>query len=137
MRQFIEECVRQAADIAQNATDLDNLERAQLLDVLLWAGELTSKLRRSPRKPIRIPVRLCSEKPGRAWEEETETQILSRYGAMLECERAIDTGEDLEIVRLDTGRRAPARVVWHRRKGPQRFAVGIAFRTFENFWNFH
>lgn len=136
VRQLLADCARGAADLAQTTERLENLQRAQLLDILLWAGELSRRLRRSARKPIRVHVRLRSEKLGRTWEEDTETQMLSRHGAMLECQHPVETGEILEVVRLDTGKQAQARVVWYRRKGSGRVEIGLAFPDSENFWDF-
>ena len=45
---FLEECIREAADIACVFASPDNLERARMLDVLLWASELHALLRRGP-----------------------------------------------------------------------------------------
>ncbi len=137
MAEFISECVRQVADLAQSAQDLDNLQRAQLLDILLWAGAVSQRLRRGPRKAASIPIRLRSEKPGRLWEEHTQTHMLSRHGAMVECEHAVETGETLQVTRLDTGQQAQAQVVWQRRQGSARLEIGLAFTVSENFWNFH
>jgi PilZ domain-containing protein len=136
VRHFLTECARQATDMAQTAERLNDFQRAQLLDILLWAGELSRQLRRSTRKAMSIRVRLCSDWPGRAWEEETETQMLSRYGAMLECQHPVETGDTLQVARLDTGRQAPARVVWHRRRGSGRVEFGVTFPDSENFWDF-
>jgi len=117
VRRFICECLRQADQIKHATRHLDNLERARLLDILFWAGELGGRLRRSPRKLASIPNRLLSEKPGHPWEEETETRLLSRYGALLESEHAVETGETLGVLRLDIGRQVQARVAWHRASG--------------------
>ena len=48
--------MRGAADIACNPAPPSNLERARVIDVLLWASELHGRLRRSPRVPAQIPV---------------------------------------------------------------------------------
>ena len=49
MRAFIEECSRQALEVALRCENLGNLERGRLLDILLWAGELFLLLR-APRR---------------------------------------------------------------------------------------
>ena len=135
LRHFLEECTRQATEIAQTVEDLDNLGRARLLDIVMWASELGSRLRRGPRRAASLPIRLRSEKPGRAWEEEAKTQWLSRHGAMVECEHAVESGEILQVVQVDTGRQAEARVVWQRSKGPGRHELGLEFTTAVNFWS--
>ncbi|HYL65174.1 MAG TPA: hypothetical protein VE077_21375 [Candidatus Methylomirabilis sp.] len=49
MRAFIEECSKQALEVALRSQDIDNLQRGRLLDILLWAGELFLLLR-APRR---------------------------------------------------------------------------------------
>jgi hypothetical protein len=58
-------------------------------------GDLSRRLRRSPRKVASIPVRLHCEEPERFREEETETRVLSRHGASLECQQPAEPGEML------------------------------------------
>ena len=48
MRAFIEECSRRALEISLQRENLTNLERARLLDIMLWASELFLILR-APR----------------------------------------------------------------------------------------
>lgn len=45
LRALIEECSRRALEVAVRCSDLDNLQRGRLLDILLWAGELFVLLR--------------------------------------------------------------------------------------------
>jgi hypothetical protein len=134
LRHFLAECTRQATDIAQSAKDLDNLGRARLLDILMWASDLGGRLRRGPRRQASLPIRLRSEKPGRPWEEETRTQWLSRHGAMVECVHQVEAGDTLQVTQLDTGRQAEARVVWQRRRGTGPFEVGLEFTNAVGFW---
>jgi hypothetical protein len=47
MRSFVEECSNQTLEVCLRSSELTNLERAQLLDILLWAGELFLLLRAS------------------------------------------------------------------------------------------
>lgn len=131
---FLEACMHDAADIACAVAAPGNLERARVLDVLLWASELHSRLRRGPRVPAKISVLLRSEAPGRSWAEQTETQLLSRHGAQLRCRQELLVDERLTCVRLDTGRQAEARVAWIAHKGPQELEVGIEFIQEKNFW---
>jgi len=49
LRAFIEECSRRALDVALHCDDIDNLQRGRLLDILLWAGELSLLLRAPTR----------------------------------------------------------------------------------------
>ncbi len=135
LRDFTEECIRQSADISQTAESLDNLSRARLLDILLWAAEINTRLRRGPRHPVAVPILLRSEKPGRLWQEKTQTQMLSRRGAMVECAHAVEEGEILHVTRLDAGRQARARVVWRWRKGASGSVIGLEFADADNFWD--
>ena len=48
MRAFIEECSQRALEVSLHCENLTNLERARLLDILLWASELFLILR-APR----------------------------------------------------------------------------------------
>jgi len=48
MRAFIEDCSQKALEVCLQSENLTNLERARLLDILLWASELFLVLR-APR----------------------------------------------------------------------------------------
>ena len=73
--------------------------------------------RRSNRKTTTFPIWLRSEELGPIWEEETETQTVSRCGAGLRCRHLVSAESMVVIVRQDTGRRAKARVRYFRREG--------------------
>lgn len=134
MRRFINECSRQADEIEQNAKDLDNLERAKLVDIILSASELGRHLRRSPRKAAAIPVHLCCDRLGGAWEEDSKTVLLSRYGASVQCSHPAKPGECIQIERFDTGQKAHARVAWQRPGERDTVRIGLEFVDCENFW---
>lgn len=139
VRRFVHECTRTADDMEHTATDLDNLDRAKLLHIILTASELGRHLRRSPRKAAVIPVRLTSEKLGGAWEEDTETVLVSRYGALVRCKHAAKAGETLQVIRADTGEKVLARVAWQRAPGNSGnnnddIRIGVEFLGCENFW---
>jgi len=134
MRRFIHECSRQADTIEHTATDLDNLDRAKLLHIILTASELGRYLRRSPRKVATIPVRIACEKMGGAWAEDSKTVLLSRYGASVQCSHAAKPGESLQIVRFDTGQKAEARVAWQRPFENDSMRIGVEFVNCDNFW---
>lgn len=135
LAEFLSQCSSQTTLIALHTPDLTNLERAQLLDLLLWAAELSRCLRRSPRVARAVAVRLHCEEPGRIWEEETKTLTLSRHGALLECSNPVEAGDDLLIVRVDSGRRARARVAWHQPKEGGNSKIAIEFPDCDNFWD--
>lgn len=42
----LDECSRRALEISFSGAELNNLDRARLLDILLWAGDLSSEMRR-------------------------------------------------------------------------------------------
>jgi hypothetical protein len=130
----LEECMRGAADIACSSVLPSNLDRARVIDVLLWASELHERLRRSPRMAARIPVLLRSEALDRPWEEKTETLVLSRHGMQVSCRSEIRQGDTLTCVRLDSGQRTEGRVVWVQRKSPGEIEAGVEFSTEGNFW---
>ncbi|MBZ5661732.1 MAG: PilZ domain-containing protein [Acidobacteriia bacterium] len=134
MRRFINECSRQADEIEQQAQDLDNLERAKLVDIILSASELGRHLRRSPRKAAAIPVHLCCDRLGGAWEEDSKTVLLSRYGASVQCSHPAKPGECIEVVRFDTGQKAHARVAWQRPGERDTVRIGVEFVDCDNFW---
>lgn len=55
MRAFIEECSQKALEVCLHSGNLSNLERARLLDILLWASELFLVLR-APRVAFTEPA---------------------------------------------------------------------------------
>jgi hypothetical protein len=134
MRRFVHECVRQADEIEHAGKDLDHLERALLLHIIERATDLGLHLRRSPRKTASVAVRLCWDKLDGVWEEDTETVLLSRYGASLRCSRPADPRASLQIVRLDTGQKTQARVAWQRPAGNEGNRIGVEFEGSDNFW---
>jgi hypothetical protein len=137
MREFIQECSQQADAIENTTKDLDNLERAKLLHIVLSANELGRHLRRSPRKEATIAVRICCDRLGGAWEEDTDAVLLSRHGAAVRCRHPVKLGESLQIIRSDTGQKANARVAWQRPSGNDGMRMGIEFvdyNKFDNFW---
>ncbi len=132
--QFVTEASQQLITMTQEASHLDNLERARLLDLLLCVAELSQRLRRSPRKAAVLPVLLRCQEPGRGWEEVGVTRFLSRCGALIECRNTTQPGDGLMLARIDNGKKVQARVVWCNpgKEGTQE--VGLEFLTGENFW---
>jgi hypothetical protein len=131
---FLEQCMREATNIACAAELLNNLERAKLLDILLWASELYVRLRRGPRVRVSIPVLVRSEDAQNPWEEKTETRLLSVHGFCFVCHHELRSGDMLTCVRLDNGRRVGARVAWARGKDSGETEAGVEFVTDEDFW---
>ena len=126
--------MRQADSIDQSANDLDEFQRQRLLDLILGAAELGRHVRRSPRRVASIPIRVSSEKPGQPWKEETETRLISRYGALVEFRHPVGRGEKLLLSRRDTGHQAEATVAWCKAKREGELEVGIEFLDCDNFW---
>jgi hypothetical protein len=133
-RRFVNQCTQQADNIERGARDLDDSDRQRLLNLIALAAELGRYLRRSPRKVTSIAVQMRCEKSGPRWEEKTETQVISRYGASVKCQHYLEIGESIRVVRLDNGRKADARVVWHVRKQDEHPKVGVEFLNCDNFW---
>jgi hypothetical protein len=109
---FTRECIQAATHFSAQNPDLSNLERARLIDISLWANEIGQCLRRSPRRPLTIELRLTSEIPERCWQEDTHTLDVNRYGARMKCENAVHAGDVLSVLRLDNGDETGLRVVW-------------------------
>jgi PilZ domain len=101
---------------------------------LVFAAELGRHVRRSPRTVTSIAIQVRSETSGQRWEEQTETRLISRYGALVKCQHYLEIGESLSVVRLDNGRKAVARVAWHVRNQDGQPQVGIEFPDCDNFW---
>lgn len=51
----LDDCARRALEISFSRVELNNLDRARLLDILLWAGDLTTALRHRKTAPPEIP----------------------------------------------------------------------------------
>ena len=51
-RRFVEECSRAALDLTFRCETLTNFQRARLLDIMLWAGELFLLLRTSRKDSL-------------------------------------------------------------------------------------
>jgi len=131
---FLHACIEQAERLTRNPFHQESLERARLLDILYTATELSRHMRRSPRRPEAIPVRLLCETPGRPWEENLRTKLISQHGAMLECEHIVRPEDWLFVERVDTGSRARARVAWRGSAAGGRLPVALEFVDVDNFW---
>ena len=90
--------------------------------------------RRSNRRTTSFPIWLRNEELGAIWEEETETQTVSRFGAGLRCRHLVSAESIVVIVHRDTGRRAKARVKYSRYNPEGKRELGIEFIDNDNFW---
>jgi hypothetical protein len=77
---------------------------------------------------------LRNEELGPVWEEETETQIVSRCGAGLRCRHLVSAESIVVVIRRDTGLRAKARVRYSRYNPDGKRELGIEFIDNDNFW---
>lgn len=130
VRRWIDECVREADALDRRESGLDDSLRGQLQDLILSAVELGRNLRRSPRVVANIHLRVG----GGEWREETDTKLISRFGALITVHHPVAVNEMLTIVRPDRGRAVHARVAWIHKTAPQTSDVGIEFLDAENFW---
>ncbi len=60
-RALLNDCSVQAFRVSMHSENLTNLDRGRLLDILLWAGELSETLRRSAK--FSRPMRPATAKP--------------------------------------------------------------------------
>jgi hypothetical protein len=130
----LDDCVRATTRLAMAVAEPNNLARARLIDVLLWAAELLKQVRRGPRAGMIVAVVLSGGTDGDAWEETTKTLTVSRHGASLICARALVQGESVKITRLDTGQNCMARVVWLARREESVLEVGLELLNEQNLW---
>src|SRR5260370_39010466 len=68
-RRSLQEIVDQSTAVSLTHGDLMNLERSQLLDIVLWAGDLIRHMRRGPRRRVSIPLRLYLESANQVFAE--------------------------------------------------------------------
>lgn len=134
-KNFLAECARQSKRLAEEKSTTDPQLQARLLDILLRASDLRQRLRRSPRRPVSVPIWLRREDPGRTWEEETHTTLVSRHGAGIECHHGVEAGGTLVLSRKDNGRRARARVAFCRFDDQGRRQIGVEFLDRDDFWD--
>src|SRR3989441_6176091 len=102
MQQFVEESARQATHIAHTVDDLDNLQRARLLDILLWAGELIRRLRRGPRKGALAPLLLGFGKPRPARGGGEKKRSVRRPGGLGGKHHRGEVGGEIKNMCFDT-----------------------------------
>jgi hypothetical protein len=135
IRDFLTECTSGAVSQGLQPARLSNSQRARLLHIILSSAQVLMHLRRSPRIPRQVPLRLVGDPRTDPRVEDAMTQTVSQHGAMFRCEHPYTKGEILDIVRLDTGRSAIARVAWHQPIGPAHHHVAVEILNRSNFWN--
>lgn len=132
---FVEECTSPALSHSLRARDLKNRERAQHLDIVVSAAKILTRLRRGPRIDLQVPLRLLGDPLLDPRIEDTVTQTVSKHGAMFSCRNPYTKGEIMDVIRLDTGRAAIARVAWHKPIAPGEHSVAIEILNSLNFWS--
>jgi len=106
---------------------------------VLGADEKTVKgyvLRRSPRAMVKIPVVIKGvDKLGREFEEETETCVVSKYGARVTSTHEVEVGDILQLRLRDSQDWSAFRVAWIGDEGEVGFGqIGIEFVQTTNFF---
>jgi hypothetical protein len=88
--------------------------------------------RRSPRVLLRVALKVGA--PGDT--RDAETAVVNRQGALLLARQPYAEQESLEITNLESGRKAPFRVVWSGGPGPRSlFKIGVEMvEEIEDFW---
>jgi hypothetical protein len=112
----------------------DNLARARMIDILLWASELLKQVRRGPRIDLAMPVVLAGSAGDVEWQEAATTQTVSQHGASLCCRRALALGEIVKVTHANTGKQGTARVAWSTRKDAGIFEIGLELLNEQNLW---
>ena len=135
IRAFLTECTRAAVSRALQADKLTNSERTQFLNIVLSSAQVLTQLRRSPRISRQVPLRLVGDPRTDPRIEDAVTEMVSKHGAMLSCKHPYAKGEIVDVMRLDTGHSAIARVAWHRPIGPAHHHVAVEILNRPNFWN--
>jgi hypothetical protein len=130
----LDDCVRATTHLAMAVAEPNNLSRARLIDILLWAADLLKQVRRGPRAGMSVVVVIAGAAGGETWEETAKTLTVSRHGASLICARALAQGEAVKITRLDTRQYCMARVVWSARRDESTVEVGLELLNEQNLW---
>lgn len=87
LRAFLEECSAQALNVCLRSEHLSNLQRSRLLDVLLWAGELSECLNASAAR-----MGLSSALEQRAMDQPSlEQRSLEQRDARVPASREMPT----------------------------------------------
>jgi hypothetical protein len=95
--------------------------------------EPSSEERRSPRVLLRVALKVGA--PG-AEARDAETAVVNRHGGLLLARQPFAEQESLEITNLESGRKAPFRVVWSGGPGPRSlFKLGVELiAKIDDFW---
>jgi len=93
-------------------------------------------LRRSPRAMVKIPVVIKGiDKHGYEFEEETETYVVSKYGARVSSVHEVEADDILQLRLRNSQDWSDFRVVWIGNEGDDTLGgVGIEFMHATNFF---
>ncbi len=99
------------------------------------AAAIADDQRRGLRLPRRVGVVLTwTDEYGRGREQEVETRIISRHGALLACPTGFPLNQRLHLRAPELGRVAEAEVVWVQPGLPGETEVAVEFVTGDDFW---
>ena len=91
--------------------------------------------RRSQRVIIMVPVTLELAKEGNVVKVAAHTVAVNIHGAMVICQRTLDSDAKVEIVNERTRERTTARVTRAPRHSPEGFLIPLEFvKPFPMFW---
>lgn len=115
---------------------IKNIQGTPAEKLLLEPHEPKARQRRSARLPRRVAVVLnWQDETGRQRQEAAETQLVSKYGAMVLSFSELQPGQLVRMAVPDKGKEGLSRVVWAAAAQlPGRVAVGMEFMGVEDFW---
>ncbi|HEY4681753.1 MAG TPA: PilZ domain-containing protein [Candidatus Acidoferrales bacterium] len=97
-----------------------------------------SRKRRSNRILLEIPIYIRVQKGGALEEEEAQTRVISRYGAMVVSRQDLMIGDEFQLAMVASGQVARAHVVWRKKSWPSRaWQMGVEIMGQDNFWGLH
>jgi hypothetical protein len=134
LSEFVFACVQEEQRIERAGHGFDDVQRAQFLQIISAATDIASHLRRSPRRQLAILIRVQLESQVDPWEENTETMVVSRCGALVRCQHLVEHAAKLRILHFDSQQRAEAKVVWRMNEGSPSWSFAFEFIACANFW---
>ena len=86
--------------------------------------------RRSPRILRRVPIRIDCDSTGCA----AHTAVINRQGAMILCTVSFESEARIDVTNLQTGQKAPFRVIWCGEPAEGYHKLGIQLLEELDFW---
>lgn len=84
--------------------------------------------RRTERLSLVVPIHVSGQDvSGAAFEEETNTQVISGYGALVVLNRQLKPGQEIIISRENKSRMATCRVVYEMERREGKHVYGVTF----------